>query len=251
MTKHWSDDLPFGLPADFNFDVIHTKADVQRLLWTLPNRDRGVAARRLYERRDHIGPALAYAAFMTAWGHDDRELFEAFETPEAFAAALREVAPPVKRKRSLRVWRGIAVRDAHPGVAAIGLSWTRSREIACWFATRYQRRADLPGIRPFVFTTELEPWEIIAFNNSRGEQEVLVDLAALATLEQAEMITVDDTTITTIFLKDLTADDLTADSTPPADALADWRAAGERYEARKQIEESRKLLKAAKGRRRS
>jgi hypothetical protein len=150
VTKHWARDLPFGLPDDFNFDLICTKGDVLSMMAALSNADRGEAARKLYERRDRLGPALAYAALMDAWDHNDREQVEAFETLDAFAAALREVAPPIKRQRPLRVWRGIAVRDGHPGQAAIGLSWTRSRDIACWFATRYQRRADLPGIKNSV-----------------------------------------------------------------------------------------------------
>ena len=225
--------MSFGLPSNFNFDVIRTKSDVQRLLGTLPNRDRGVAARRLYERRDHIGPALAYFALMRAWEYDDGVLVEAFETLDAFAAALCPVAPPIKRKRPLRVWRCIAVRDAHPGHAAIGLSWTRSRDIACWFATTYRNRAKRPGARPFVFTVQLLPSDILAFHDGRKEQEALVDLAAL---EGADIM-VDGTTILT--------HDLTADGTPPAVALADWRAVGERYEARKR-QDRLNLLKAAK-----
>lgn len=113
------------------------------------------------------------------------------------------------------------------------MSWTRSRDIACWFATTYRNRAKLPGVRPFVFTVQLLPSDILAFHDGRKEQEALVDLAAL---EGADIM-VDGTTILT--------HDLTADSTPPATALADWRAAGERYEARKR-QGSLNLLKTAK-----
>jgi hypothetical protein len=160
-------------------------------------------------------------ALIEAWDHDHRFTVDAFDTTDAFAAALRAVAPPVRRTHPLRVWRGIVVRDAHPSEAAIGLSWTRSRDIACWFATRH----DWPGVRPFVFQVALLPDEIVALHDGRGEQEVLVDPALLELNETP--ITVDGTSIDLI--------DLAIDSAPPTDALADWRAAGARYEIRKSV----------------
>lgn len=220
--RHWIRELPFGLPPSFDFNVVRTKEDAGRLLLALPNHDRGVAAHAIRDQRDRVGNAVAYAALMEAWEHDDRVLVEAFDTMDVFAAALRAVAPPIKRKRPLRVWRGIAVRHAHPGPAAIGLSWTRSRDIACWFATLYQGRADLPGVRPFVFTTTLDASAIIAFHNGRKEQEVIVDPAVLDVEHELGGLGVDDGTGTCSI-------DLEADSAAPSDVLADWRSAAQRH----------------------
>jgi hypothetical protein len=229
--KSWAQTLPFGLPDDFDYDVIRSRSDVATLLFTLPNAERGEAARALFERRERIGRALAYAALIEAWEHDDRFTVEAFGTADAFAAALRAVAPPLRRKRPLPVWRGVAVRDAHPAHAAIGLSWTRSRDIACWFATFYLARGDLPGARPFVFSVALLPEEIVALYDVRGEQEVIVDPAMLELNEGP--IKVDGTTMMLA--------ELAPDSTAPAGALADWQAAGQRYEAQKQQRQRQEL----------
>lgn len=211
--KSWKEPLPFGLPDDFNFSVIRSRADVVSLMAALPNADRGVLARKLYERRDHIGNALVFFALMDVWDHDYREVVNAFgETPDAFTAAVREVAPPIKRRRPVRLWRGIRVLKAHPGDAAIGLSWTRGREIACWFATTYRSYGDPPGVRPFVFTVQLMPSDILAFHDGRKEREALVDLSVLEF--GGVEITVDGTPIR--------LNDLESDSVPPAAALADW-----------------------------
>ncbi len=42
LARHWRDDLPFGLPSNFNFDVIRTKRDVGSMMAALPNADRGI-----------------------------------------------------------------------------------------------------------------------------------------------------------------------------------------------------------------
>lgn len=65
----------------------------------------------------------------------------------------------------------------------------------------------------------LEPYMILATHDGRGEQEVLVDPLQLGNAD----ITVDGTTTRLWELED--------DSTAPVAALADWRAAGARYQA--------------------
>jgi hypothetical protein len=221
--RDWARDLPFGLPDDFDYGVVRAVDDVARLLWTLPNRDRGKAARAIWERRERVGRAVAYAALIRAWEHDDRELVNAFETADQFVAALIEVAPPHRRRRPLTAWRGVAVHHAHPGLAAVGLSWTCSRDIACWFAMCFRNRSRLSDVRPFVFRTELDPIEVVALHDERGEQEVIVDVGRL---EFNTSIVVDGTSIE--------LDELEPERCAPAEALASWRAAGERWEEQKQ-----------------
>jgi hypothetical protein len=132
---------------------------------------------------------------------------EAFGTADDFADALCKVAPPIKRQRRIRVWRGVKVRDASPADAAIGLSWTRNRDIACWFATR----REVTGVRAFVFETVLEPEQIIVFYNGRREQEVIVNLARF----ELGDVWVEGTNLYAI--------ELDVDDAPPGTALADWR----------------------------
>lgn len=191
-------------------DDIRTIADARSAIWRCSNSSRGYVAREIYEQHRSTNPKLAYAALMTAWEHDHGPTVEAFETEDDFAAALREVAPPIKRKRPLRVWRGIYVRDAHPMEAAVGLSWTRDRDIACWFAMRF---SEVSGVRPFVFETYVPPEEIVTFYDGRGEAEVIVDTVPL----YDSWIMVDGTRIS--------HDELGSDSSAPAERLADWRTA--------------------------
>jgi hypothetical protein len=49
-----------------------------------------------------------------------------------------------------------------------GVSWTSSISIACWFAVRF----DLPA--PAVITTTVEHAEVLAYVNSRTEQEFII-----------------------------------------------------------------------------
>lgn len=155
---HWSYHLPYGLPSNFDYSVIRTPDDATRMICALPNADRGGAAVGLYEARDTIGNEVAYHGMRAAWGHDDGYVAVAFGAKEQFADCLSEVAPPLGLQKSLRVWRGVQMEDGeHPADGAFGISWTRSRDVACWFALRFE----LPKLRPFVFQVDLDPYSLI------------------------------------------------------------------------------------------
>ena len=128
----WRNNLMFGLPDNFDFTVIRTEDDAASLMFTLPNRDRGDAGKGLYDHRHVIGNDVVYCGLMHLWDHDHNEVADAFECVGFFLDALRLVAPPTKRKRPIRVWRGV---DCVAGIA--GPSWTTNRDVACWFAMRY------------------------------------------------------------------------------------------------------------------
>jgi hypothetical protein len=94
---------------------------------TLPNADRGTAALRLYEHRAVIGRAPAYAGMMAAWEHDHGRVLDAFD--DTFASALAEVAEPIRRKKRLRIWRGVIVEAEIPKSPweMLGISWKKRR----------------------------------------------------------------------------------------------------------------------------
>lgn len=173
LPRHsWEDGLPFGLPSNFDFDVVRTVGDAATLLFKLPNSHRGEAAKSLYEHRRIGGKRVAYRGLILAWEHDHQELISAFDSEEALAAALREVSPPSRRKKPVRAWRGI---DNIRG--ALGMSWTTDRDIACWFAMR--QFAYRPT--PCVLVCDLYPQAIVAEHNGRGECELIVDPIELET----------------------------------------------------------------------
>jgi hypothetical protein len=68
---------------------------------------------------------------MAVWDDDHEEMHKAFDNdPLRLADSLRDVAPPLTRKKRLRVWRGIIVDKGDPSEAVFGLSWTRDRDVA-------------------------------------------------------------------------------------------------------------------------
>jgi hypothetical protein len=160
--KHWLEGLEFGLPDDFDFTVVKTKDDAASLMFRLPNADRGQAGRGLFDHRQTVGSDVAFSGLMDLWDHDHGQVAGAFGCVEYFLDALRIVAPPTRRKRPLRVWRGV---DCVAGIA--GPSWTTNRDVACWFAMRYA------PVTPLVATCVLLPDDVIAEHNGRGESEVI------------------------------------------------------------------------------
>jgi hypothetical protein len=64
---------------------------------------------------------------------ESKDLADAAQTPDGatrLADALRDVVPPITRKKRLRGWRGIIVDKGDPSEAVLGLSWTRDRDVA-------------------------------------------------------------------------------------------------------------------------
>ena len=67
------------------------------------------------------------------------------------------------------VYRGVAVGRAHNG-----LSWTRNKEKAIWFANRFNTKSK----RGYLLTTVVNKSDVLAYFNTRGEEEILVNANA-------------------------------------------------------------------------
>ena len=100
------------------------------------------------------------------------------------------------------------------------MSWTRSRAIACWFATRFAGR---PDDRCFVFQVLVHPETVLVLWKEPKEQEVIIDPAIL----HKHIIRVDGS--------NMTVDDLPY--RVPNELANRWRLAGDRYERRKKTAE--------------
>jgi hypothetical protein len=229
--RSWLDNLPYGLPPDFDYSIVKTASDAESLMCALPNRDRGKAAVGLYEHLHQIGRRPVYAGLMAAWDHDHPVVIEAFGGDYDFAGALQEVAPKVSVTRPVRAWRGIIVDGAHPREAVLGLSWTTQRDLACWFALRFYRS----GLRPFVAEALFEPYSIITFWNKRREYEVIVDPEFLWDAE----ILIEGTS--------MIVSDLKQYDRPPDEAVARWQEASGRYAARERRHRARRLVRLTRG----
>jgi hypothetical protein len=150
----WLRDLSGGLPLDFDYGVIRSVADAKALILVLPNCDRGQAAVGLHRNWHSIGVGATYVGIMAAWDHDHRETVDAFGSIEQFIRALRDVAPPLdlQAPKHMEIWRG-AVMDRDDALrCAIGLSWTRSRSVACWFALHDMCQPSSPPLFPLCST---------------------------------------------------------------------------------------------------
>lgn len=226
--SNWHTDLPLGLPSDFDWSLVRTPDDAVSLICHLPNQDRGKAALALHQHRALVGDRAAYSGIMAAWDHDHVETFAAFGSQDAFASALLDVAPAPRRprKQTMRCWRGVAVKtDA--AAAAFGVSWTRNRDIACWFAFRFA----LLNLRPFVFRCDIDPGAIVALHNDRGEREVLVDPSQL----RGEQIFIDGT--------DCYCDQFDPDSRAPNSLLNMWHEAAQRNSRRMRSREKQRVAR--------
>ena len=90
--ESWLDRCYYRLPDDFDYSVIRSVDDVQSLMTRLPNAHRGWAALEIWERREQFDKSLVFAAMLTAWDHDHREVIEAFGSEYNFVKALAKVA---------------------------------------------------------------------------------------------------------------------------------------------------------------
>jgi hypothetical protein len=98
-----------------------------------------------------------------------RGLFEIADREKLLAAG-----DPFPNEGEFRLYRGIAGhgRARRP----LGISWTSSLAIACWFANRLK----LPN--PAVVTSTVSASEVWAVINARGEQEFIVRPASYTKL---------------------------------------------------------------------
>jgi hypothetical protein len=238
----WLADLSGGLPPNFDYRVVRSLADAKALIFMLPNCDRGQAAVGLHRSRHSIGTDLAYVGIMAAWDLGHRETVDAFGSTEDFISALRDVAsmPDLQASKYLEVWRGAVVDRRDELRCAVGLSWTRSRGVACWFALHEYVAALQPSLVPIVLHANLDRSVIVTMHNARAEQEVIVDLSRLFAADCA--VSIDGTNIPII---GVTIADLDPEVAAVSQLIARWQLASGRYEHWKSWIIKRRRLAAA------
>jgi hypothetical protein len=103
-------------------------------------------------------PTSRWVLFMVAWDHDHREIVDAFSSPTKFIAALRDVAPLLDAElpKRVEIWRGAVLSKNDRLRHFIGLSWTQSRNVACWFALREYVSTLQPSLVPIVLRANVD-----------------------------------------------------------------------------------------------
>ena len=239
--KPWLRDLAGGLPNGFDYRVVTSMADAKALILQLPRCDRARAAAELYRNRDLVGGNVVYTGIMLAWDHDNREIVDAFGSTEQFVAALKDVAPPhpLEPSGSLEAWRGALVNKVAALSDFIGLSWTRSRNIACWFALREYVPVLQPSLVPVVLHAYLNRSVIVVQHNVRAEQELMVDVTRLPLTDSK--INLDGTNVSFRDFRTRVAD-LDPEGRVFDRLIVEWLGAASRYEHWKSVLEARRHL---------
>ena len=239
-SKFWLDELSGGLSESFDYAVVSSPADAKALILILPSCDRGRAAVGLHSHRKRIGPTAAYDGIMVAWDHDHRQVVDAFGSPEKFLAALKEVAPRLDQSlpKRIEMWRGAIVSRADTLRSGLGLSWTRSRDIASWFALHDYVPSLQPSLTPVVLHANIDRSIVVATHGSRAEREVIVDISALESCAGG-IVTLDGVDKSSAE-SGYRIGDLRPDPFVYLRLIASWRLASARYERRKRMLESQR-----------
>ena len=149
------------------------------------------------------------AAVETVWAYDYRVLWKACGARRSVFRKLLRAAKFDKSHlpKSLDIWRGGVIPPSGDWYdVAVGISWTRNRDAACWFAILY-RGNRIKG-EPVVLKRTIERRDVLAHITSRGDEDEIVTTTARPTKVDG--------------------------------SLKEWRAAADRYQkSKKAAEEAR------------
>ena len=153
--------LPFVEPA-FNGNV----AAALSLIHKLPDFQRGQVAVAMWKAK--VEPAAFRAFLAGVWEHDHGRLIAAATTRRQLAAMFCHAAFPIPKEfpERVKIWRGTCNISLSKGKS--GFSWTTNRDVACWFALRYD------NLRPQVISADIAKSQISYITNNRHESEVVL-----------------------------------------------------------------------------
>lgn len=132
---------------------------------SLDNHERGEAAVLMWQLK--VKRSAFQAFFESVWLHDHAHVIAAAATRRRLISMFKYANFPLPDFPELvQVWRGTA--GIKPEEASKGFSWTCNRDVACWFATRYE------ASHPQVITATVRGEDILYFSNERQEHEVVL-----------------------------------------------------------------------------
>jgi hypothetical protein len=151
------------------------KSAATKLSVAAPNEWRGWIAVAAY----HLGtPNPGYQELIRQiWDHDHQYLL-AVEKRSVVRQMMISAQFDHPLSGSMTVFRGVCGLNLRQ--AAMGLSWTTSRNVACWFALRFGHI----GLHPLVVSADIEATDIIYCEGS-GEEEVVLRRKPAAVVDQS------------------------------------------------------------------
>lgn len=164
MHELWEELSPHVLPHFEAAFFDHVPGAAERLIGAAPNEWRGEIA--LYAYWIGLANPLYRELIHRVWVHDHGRLNGiARGGASLIRRMLSDAEFPVPLSGMVTVYRGTVNVSADRAVR--GLSWTTSKEVACWFACRGKGTG-------LVLSATVEASDIIFWSNDRDENEVVL-----------------------------------------------------------------------------
>ncbi len=151
----------------------YTIETVMSAMSTILGRERGNFVVGLFDEgapADVLRPAIEFA-----WDHDYTVLWKACGARRSVFRKLFRAAKFDKSHlpKSLDIWRGGVIPPSGDWYdVEVGISWTRNRDAACWFAIIY-RGNRIKG-EPIVLKRTIERRHVLAHITNRGDEDEIV-----------------------------------------------------------------------------
>jgi hypothetical protein len=139
---------------------------VRSLILAAENNQRGKIVAAL--RRYRVAPDVLRTALENVYGHDHGHLCRALHRGSLVAAFKAAKFSIVHLDNELTIWRGGVGDD---DLLLSGLSWTRDRDCACWFAMRFPD----PFLPARVVKATIKREQVLAHLTIYQEDEILIE----------------------------------------------------------------------------
>jgi len=139
---------------------------VRCLIFVAQNNQRGKIVAALWKHR--VAPEVLRVALADGYDHDHSHVCNAFRRRSLVAAFRWAKFPTDHLADEFTIWRGGSGDLAY---LLSGFSWTRDRDIACWFAMRFA------GIHPppRLYRATVKREQVLAHLTGREEDEILIE----------------------------------------------------------------------------
>jgi hypothetical protein len=174
----WSwleNELPPYAKVHVNAALSGDKSAALGLFAAAPNKWRGWIARAAY--CSGVPNPGFQEIIRHVWNHDHDQLLAAVRHRGVIRQMMKAAEFDHPFTGRVTVFRGAAGLSLMN--ASKGLSWTVSRDVACWFALRFSRN----DCKPMVLRANIDAVDIVFWDNSRHEQEVVLTHARPAGLD--------------------------------------------------------------------
>ncbi len=136
------------------------------LIFAAGNAQRGEVVKCLWYL--DVTDAVLRSALDDAWNHDHAHVWNALHLDKLGRVFKAANFPVDHLPEEFTIWRGTRLK---PGDFDIGISWTRNRDIACWFAYRFRSVA---AGDPLVLRRTVRRDDVLAHIEGRREDEIIV-----------------------------------------------------------------------------